>query len=186
MCVGIVIEGHLIQDISNAIACETGDLYQLMTWVSSNCGIAWNDHIDAHWQSKCGHRDETFKMWFADQMQKRRVHKVDPKPLDRRITRNIAKYGLPPDSFNKHYLECANGTNRPRYIIADELDFHDPTAKAFTSKVKKSILHNETGAFARYLRKEARITVRSQANSFAYFCSNPVCPSKCDVHCRCL
>jgi len=187
MCKGIVIEGHLIPDISKSIVLESGDLYQLITWIVSNCGIAWNEYIDQHWQLKLGHRDEVFKQWFAQHIHQHHVHKVAPKPLSRTIMQNIYRnYGLPPDSFNKHYLECANGTDRPRYILADEMDLHDPRGKRLTPSRQELIRKNETGELSKYLKRQANITVRSQANSYIYLCSHPVCPSKGTQHCFCL
>jgi hypothetical protein len=189
MCRGIVIEGHLIPDISKSIVLESGNLYQLIIWIVSNCGIAWNAYIDQHWQLKVGHRDEVFKQWFAEHISKHHVHEVAPKPLPRNIMQNIyQKYGLPPPphSFNKHYLECANGTDRPRYILADEMDLHDPKEKRSTPSRQDLIRKGETGKLSRYLKREAKITVRSQANSYTYLCRNPVCPSKGTENCFCL
>lgn len=183
---GIVIEGHVIQEISKAIASENGELFQLISWIIANCGIAWNEHIDVHWHTKCGHRDEAFWAWFEDQNQKRNVHIVPPVPLSEPIMHRISEFGLPPDSFNKHYLECANGTDRPRYIIADEIDLHDPTEKMSSLKRKEQIRKRESGALAKYIKKKAKITIKSKDNSYNYLCVHPLCASTCTINCHCL
>lgn len=159
MCDGIIIEGHILLEIRHDLANESGILYEILCWVSNNCGIAMTPHIEADWQNRLKEGD-VFLEWYREQIESKRVHIIPLKSLNSHIVSKIHNYyRLPRQTFILHYIRCAHSTDEPKYILANEMDLHQPTAKSLAPKTQNDIRNNRSGLLCRFLQEKLHIRV---------------------------
>lgn len=190
MCDGVVIEGHMLPQIRKALVSESGSLYQTISWILQNCGVAITRQIETHWRTQCADRDTFFWTWYATQILNRSIRDILPKKMPQHLWKNLrVNHGLPNNPAIRAYLECVNATQQPRYILAEDMDYHDPKAKALPTKTQNSIRQARTGALCSYLHKHLQIRIGASADCSQHFTtgSGP-CISKSDTMaaCHCL
>jgi len=179
MCDGIVIDAHMVPAIRDALALGSGSLYDLICWVIENCGIARTPQIEAHWKTKCSDRDQFFWSWYSQQVLDRSIHDITPKNLGSSVNRKIRNdYGLS-DPFVLGCIKCAHSTSEPRYILAEDIYFHDPKAKDFPTTVQIKIKESRNGCLCRYLEDQLGIQVGARADCKSHFSIDQgPCPNK--------
>lgn len=169
MCDGLIIEGHLIPEIRHDLANENGRYYDILCWVSQNCGIASNAHIEEHWR-KHSREGDIFWQWYTQEYVAGNVHDIPRKRLDNRIIKRIHHdYRLPKNPFVLRYIMCANVTREPKYILANDMDFHQPTAKRQATVTQNHIRTSRKGALCRFLEKELCIRVGTADDCKTHF-----------------
>src|SRR4030066_2064738 len=108
MYYGIVIDAHLMPEMRNELARNSGPLFQLMDWFLQNCGIAITPKIEEHWRSKIRDTDPFFWSWYYEQIEGKTIRGVPPKDLGSNVKRKLrVGYCMPKDPYVKGYLECA-------------------------------------------------------------------------------
>jgi len=135
MCDGIVIDGHIMMQIRDELVLKSGKLFDLISWILNNCGIAITPYIKTHWQSLCG-RDQYFGEWYTNEYHvKRAIHDIPDPHLKHSTWQYIRKsFSLPDDPFVRSCIQCANTTSEPRYILAEDMFFYEPKAKRSAKK----------------------------------------------------
>lgn len=188
MCDGVVIDAHMVQLIRDELVRGRGCLYSLICWVVENCGIARTPLIEAHWKTKCSDSDVFFWEWYTQQVLNKSVHDITTKKLNQHVLKKIRnEYGLPKNPFVIGYIECACATSEPRYILAKEMDFHDPKAKSLPTKTQLQIQESRSGRLCRYLERKLRVRVGTPTDAESHFvvnhgpCSNKATTSQ--SHC---
>jgi hypothetical protein len=191
--IGVVIDGHTIRAFNGELVKRNGIIYSIVSWITTNCGIAITDYIKAHWEQQCGTRAKNplFWEWYFDQLyNKEAIHFVEVTRLQSNAWRAIrATYGSPNDPFVRSAIECANSTISPRYILAEDMDFHDPKAKRLPTPTQVEIKERGIGRLRLYLRDNLKILVGTLSNCRAHFSiDNGACPNKptdCSKQCPC-
>jgi hypothetical protein len=171
MCDGIVIDAHIIRSARDEIVLSSGPLYELICWITQNCGIAITQYIEKHWKNHCGDRTPSiFWEWYTDQAKIGSIKIIKPKQLDINILNKIRKkYGLPKDPFVIAYIECADATSEPRYILSEDMDLHAPKAKSVSPKTQASIREGRTGPLCCYLERRLCVRVGTVADCKSHF-----------------
>jgi hypothetical protein len=170
MCDGIVIDAHMMRVIRDELVQDSGCLYSLICWITENCGIAITPQIEAHWKTKCSDKNPFFWDWYTKQLLNKSIRYITPKTLNQHVLKKIRdKYGLPKDPFVIGYMECACATSEPRYILAEEMDFHDPKAKSLPTKTQLKIRESRSGRLCRYLEKQLGIRVGTPTDAESHF-----------------
>jgi len=170
MCDGVVIEGHIVERMRDELVRESGTVYDLVNWMTHNCGIAMTPKVEVHWRMHCSDRDQFFWSWYTEQVEKRSIRPISPRRLDNKVSRKIHNdFGLPRNTLVRRYIECANGTNDPRYILAEEMDLHAPQAKRLPTRTQVQIREMRSGILCRYLERALRIRVGSLSDCIVYF-----------------
>jgi len=158
MCDGIVIDAHVIKHLTPELIHGHGAIYSLISWITSNCGIATSDLIKTHWEQHCGSRERNthFWEWYWDELHnKRTIHPIPIKRFSGKDWRTLAaRYRIPHDIFVRAVIECANSTSEPRYILADDMLLHDPVAKTADPKTQLKIKEGRTGALCQHLERQ--------------------------------
>jgi hypothetical protein len=180
MCNGVVIDAHMMPAIRDELVRGSGQLCNLINWFLQNCGIARTSQIEIHWRTKISDKDPFFWHWYAQQILNRSIHDIKPKNLGRDVKKRLRiKYGLPKDPYLTAYLECAYATNEPRYILAEDMDFHDPKARNQATKTQIMIRESRTGALCQYLETQLKIRVGTTQDCRLHFSSfQGSCPSR--------
>jgi len=173
MCDGIVIDGHVIRNLKSELIVKSGMVYSLVSWITSNCGIAVNDYIVTHWEQHCGSRARNllFWEWYFDELyNKRTIHFIRVKRLNGRSWRKFqAKFKIPVDPFIRTAIECADSTSEPRYILAEDMYLYDAEAKARDPNTQENIRENRAGPICKYLEKTLNIIVGTPKHCKEYF-----------------
>ena len=173
MCDGIVIDGHVVKNLRSGLIYKNGLIYSIVSWITANCGIAISEYIVTHWEQHCGSRakDTLFWEWYFDELyNKRTIHFINVTRLDGREWRNIqAKFNIPDDPFIRAAIECANSTNEPRYILAEDMYLYDAEAKSSTSDSQEDIRENRNGPICDHLERAYRIIVGTPRHCKVYF-----------------
>jgi len=170
MCDGIVIDAHMIPAIRYDLVQESGLLYELIQWLIQNCGIATTPQIEAHWKTKCSDNDPFFWTWYTERILDRSIRINEPNGLENEKIKKIHnEYGLPRDPFVIACISCAHATNSPRYILAEDMDFHDPKSKRLETRTQNKIRENRNGRLCRYLEKELNIRVGTKSDARSHF-----------------
>jgi len=191
MCDGIVIDAHVIKHLTPELIRGHGAIYSLISWITSNCGIAISERIKIHWEKHCGTRERNtrFWEWYWDELyNKRTIHPIPVKRFSGKDWRTLlARYRIPPDIFLRAVIECANSTSEPRYILADDILLHDPVAKTTDSATQLRIKEERTGSLCRYLERELFIILGTTNHCKEYFEMNQgTCQTNspdCDTPC---
>ena len=187
MCDGIVIDGHVIKDLASQLVSRNGVIYSLVSWITSNCGIAMSDYIKVHWEQHCGSRAKNthFWEWYFDELHnKHTIHFVEVTRLDGRLWMNIrVRFSMPDDPFIRAVIECANSTNEPRYILAQDMYLYDAVAKDSDPSNQENIRENRNGPICKYLESAYHIIVGTPNHCKDYFAVDQgVCPNKSSNH----
>lgn len=173
MCDGIVIDGHIIRDFGSELVDRNGTIYTLVSWITTNCGIAISDYIVVHWEQQCGSRAKNplFWEWYFDELHnKRTIHFIEVKRFDGKSWNSFQKtYRIPPDPFIRAAIECATSTCAPRYIVAEDMYFYDAVSKGGTSDNQKKIREDRTGPICKYLETTCHVTVGTPKHCKDYF-----------------
>lgn len=170
-----------MQKIRDELVLEQGSLYELIYWIIQNCGIAISPLIEKHWKTKCSEKDQFFWTWYGVQITNHAVHPI------KKIT-NIAPdikkkihndYKLPFDPFVIECIKCACSTSAPRYILADDIYFYEPTAKRLAVKNQQDIMNKRSGKLGRYIEKTLNIRIGTAEDFKAHFAmATGNCPIK--------
>lgn len=173
MCNGIVIDAHVIKHLTPELVNKSGAVYSLISWITSNCGIAISDRIRTHWEKHCGSRERNTHFWewyTTELLTKRTIH---PIPVQRFSgndwTKLMARYRIPDDIFIRAVIECANSTSEPRYILADDILLHDPVAKTTATATQLKTKEERTGSLCQYLERELSIILGIANHCREYF-----------------
>ena len=173
MCDGIVIDAHIIKHLTPELIHGHGAIYSLISWITSNCGIAISESIKTHWEKHCGSRERNtyFWEWYFDELhRKRTIHPITVKRFSGKYWRTIvARYRIPSDTFIRADIECANSTSEPRYILADDILLHDPVAKTTDSATQSKIKEERIGALCQYLERALSIILGTTNHCKKYF-----------------
>lgn len=171
MNIGIIIDAHILHEIRDALVKENGLLYDLINWILDNCGIAITQLIETHWKSKISESDRFFWEWyFSEYHSKRRIREIELKKFNNMLMNKIiTDCCLPKDIFVKGYIKAAHSTKYPRYILAEDMDLHDPRYKKEETKTKKRIIDERTGKLCVFLEDRVNIRVGSRKDCERYF-----------------
>lgn len=173
MCDGIVIDGHIMRAFKGELVQKNGTIYSLVFWITSNCGIAITNYIKTHWEQQCGTRAKNllFWEWYFDQLHnKHTIHFIKVRRLRGTTWESIrATYRIPQDPFVRSAIECANSTSEPRYILAEDMFFYDPTAKRIDPDTQRSIREDRTGIVSKFLEQHYCIMVGTPNHCRRYF-----------------
>jgi len=173
MCHGIVIDAHVIKGLTPELLNKTGPTYSLISWITSNCGIAISPTITTHWEEHCGSREKNtyFWEWYFDELHNKRT--IHPIPVERFSgndwTTLAARFGIPRDTFVRAVIECANSTSEPRYILADDILLHEPAAKAIRSVTQRKIKEQRSGSLCQYLERNLSIILGTPNHCKTHF-----------------
>ena len=160
MCEGIVIEAHAILELRDDIVLATGTRYELLEWLMHNCKIVMTDKIKNHWELKLGIKGDVVFDWLEQKNHEKCVHELkNIKKVHRDIKKKIKEFGLTKEPFVEHYIDCANTTTKPRYILAEDIPFYDPKAAKAGAEKKQEIKNNKSGELPKFLEKNLNITV---------------------------
>jgi hypothetical protein len=170
---GIVIDAHVIKDLTSQLVGRNGVIYSLISWITGNCGIAMSDSIKTHWERHCGSRAKNllFWEWYFDELNNK--HTIHPIPVEHWSGTTwktlAAKYGIPSDPFVRAYIECADSTSEPRYILSDDMSLHDPVAKTAATDTQQDIREKRTGSLCRHLERNLSIILGTPNHCKEYF-----------------
>ena len=183
---GILIDAHLLEEISDALANESGSLYDLIYWILDNCGIAITPLIQSHWEEKISDNNRLFWEWFLLEYNiNRRIRAIPLKKFDASSMRKITTdCYLPNRTHAKGYIKGANSTVAPRYILTKHIYFYEPRHKDNDSKTKNSIVASRAGKLCRFLQRTLKIRVGSPYDCINYFSTSyGPCPSITSTNC---
>jgi len=183
---GIFIDAHLLGDISDAIASESGPLYDMICWILDNCGIAITPLIQTHWEEKISDNERHFWEWYyLEYHVNRRIHEIPLIRLDAQLMNKVKiNCHLPNDIYVKGYIKGANSTKAPRYILAEDMDFYDPRYKQAESRTKNKIIASRSGKLCEFLERTLHIRVGSLDDCNNYFStSTGPCPTAVSANC---
>jgi len=184
MTYGIVIDAHLIQSIRESLVSESGSLFDLISWITSNCGIAISELIETHWKQHCTHNDLFFWEWYAQQILTQKIRIYKPTRISGRIFMNIrVNYKLPNDIFVRAYLDCANNTIKPRYILTEDMYFYEPSAKSMTPSRQIQIRTSRSGSLCRHLENTLKIRVGTESDFCRHFGIESSCHFQVAIGC---
>lgn len=165
MCDGIVIEAHTIRKLRDDIVRARGPRYKMLEWLAGNCRIVMTDKIRSHWDISLGNRGAIVLDWLEQINHKKSVNELkEIKRVHRDIRRKMRnEFGLTGQSFVMHYIDCANTTEKPKYIIAEDIFFYDPKAdsEGWGEGKKEEIKTNKVGRLQRYINIKLKIKVRN-------------------------
>lgn len=186
MCDGIVVDGHIMSEARDELVLKSGILYDIVTWIINNCGIAMTPYIKTHWQSLCG-RDQYFWEWYTNQVYTKHIHPIPDDHLEHKKWQYIRKsFSLPSDPFIRAYIDCAYNTSEPRYILAEDIFFYEPKAKRSTTRTQEIIKLKRSGTLCRHLQKELSIRVETPTDCESHFSTNiPACQNNTHSGTRC-
>jgi len=167
----------------------SGPLFEVVEWAARNCRLAMTEETKDHWRRHVGSNDHYFWEWYGTQVEANHVHVIpSPTRLDGRTWRQLkARYGLPDDCFVRRYIECANTTSQPRYILAEDMDLHDPPSRALDTRHQEQIRETRRGPLCRAIESRFRIRVGTVADFIDVFsASSGQCTAKPNGGpCRC-
>lgn len=147
---GIVIDANIIPQFYNEFIKDGGYLYDIITWLSYNYGIATNDFINTEWERVCS--ATAFLEWCTDQLKSGRIRKINSQPIQTQVKKTMRiVYGFPCHSIDLRYIECAASTQSVKYIMTEDHDFYDPKCKGETKQAKKQARECRQGRFCRFL-----------------------------------
>ena len=173
MCDGIVIDAHLIKELRSQLIDRNGPIYSLVSWITTNCGIAVSDYIVTHWEQHCGSRAKNLLFWewyYHELHDKHTIHFIQVTRFSGKTWTVLrAKHGIPPDPFVRADIECANSTSEPRYILADDMLLHDPVAKAKDTDTQRDIRESRTGSLCQRLQHDLSIILGTPNHCKGYF-----------------
>lgn len=159
-----------MKKVRDEIVREEGTLYELICWITNNCGIATSDLLETHWRNKFKDGD-FFWTWYGSQIINKAVHPIKRvTDLDPSIKRKIrVDFKLPDDTFVMGCIKCAHTTQAPKYILADDIYFYEPSAKGTTVSNQQRIMENRTGQLCRYLERAIHIRVGTAGDCASHF-----------------
>ena len=165
---GIVIDANIIPQFYQEFIKDAGALYDIITWLSYNCGIATNDFINDEWERVCS--APAFLDWCADQLKNGRMRKINSQPIQTQVKKKMRiKYGFPCSSLDLKYIECAASTQSVKYIVTEDYDFYDPMCKGKTKQAKKQAREHRQGRFCRFLLDNLGVRVGMPKHCKVYF-----------------
>ena len=100
--------------------------------------------------------------WFLEQVKLGRIRLVKSHIELHHKKKLKNDLGFPADDFT--YIAVANVT-QIRYIVTDDIDFHDPKLKCADHRRKLDAKETRRGAVCSYLRSHMRITVGTPAHA---------------------
>jgi hypothetical protein len=173
MCEGIVIEGHLLREMSPQVALMNGPLYDLLEWAVANCGIAMTDYIENHWETHCSpnkQANEAFWAWVTDQLKVNAMRHVDGAGVSAGDWRRIrVGFHAPSDPYVRAYIECAASVQAPRYLLAEDMDLHEPRARSLPTATQVQIRERRRGTLCQHLERALRVRVGTRADCSLWF-----------------
>ena len=187
MCDGVVIDAHVIKRLTPELVEEDGPTYRLVRWITGSCGIAISEPIKVHWEQHCGSRERNVRFWewyFDELHNKRAIHPIPVKRWSGEAWRALsARHKIPKDPFVRAVIECADATSEPRYILADDMLFHEPAAKAASTANQQEIRGKRIGSLCQHLEHELSIVVGTPDHCSDYFEVNQGgCPTMTNGH----
>src|SRR5258708_790340 len=136
----------------NLIRNEIADTRTLIEWIETTRGFAIDagGKIKHQWLITC---DKTFfGTWFIEGLKAGRIRQVVAK-LDERHSRHLRiNCGMPTAGFELTYVAVANVVDGLKYIVTDDIDFWEPSAKKKNEKTKQAIKAGRTGCVYKYTR----------------------------------
>ena len=155
---GIVIDANIIPQFSQELRKDAGHIYEIITWLSQNCGIATNDYISNEWDDVCS--DHWFQDWYTDELKNGRIRKINSKRIsfDKKKTMRI-KYGFPTNSTDYQYIVCAYSTKNTKYIMTENYHFYDPKCLRQTIHARRRSRDDRNGLFCSFLINKLGIRV---------------------------
>jgi hypothetical protein len=155
---GVVIDANVIPVFYQEYLCGSGPVFDVVAWISTNIGIAINDHIAAEWENTCS--ADLFMAWYADQLKLGTIRKIVCGGISRSIVRKmIDRYGFPARSRDIHYIRCAYYTHPTKYIVTYNYDFYEPTCQQGTIQARARARELRHGRFCNFLSRELGISV---------------------------
>ena len=163
MCEGVVIEAHTIRLLRDDIARKRGTNYKMLKWLVENCGIVMTDKIKKHWEDNLHNRGEIVFDWLEQLNYNKSVNELKQiKKVHRDIKKKMRNdFGLTNQPFVVHYIDCANTTRKPKYIMAEDISFYDPKVEDEGHERKKEMKNRKTGRLQRYINDELKIKIRN-------------------------
>ena len=76
---------------------------------------------------------------------------------------------LPNDMFIKGYIRCAYSIVAPKYVLAEDMHFHDPRYKEAPASTKHKIITDRSGILCKFLKRVLKIRVGSRQDCEAHF-----------------
>ena len=154
----MVIDANIIPEFSQELRTETGYVYGIVTWVLENLGIGIDGYISFEWENIC--KDIWFEAWFTDGLKNGKIRNVLSKKLEKHIRKTIRiDYGFPTGDLDIKYLECANGTTNPRYIMTYNYHFYEPRCMRQSARAKKRSREDREGSFCKYCNNVLGISI---------------------------
>lgn len=155
---GIVINADVIPQFYQELIQDSGDLYDIITWLSHNWGIATNGFIHAEWERVCS--APSFLDWCNDEIKNGRIRRVNSQPIQTQVKKRMRiQYGFPCYSLDLQYIECAASTQSVKYIMTEDYHFYDPKCKGKTKQAKEQARECRLGRFCRFLLNNLGVRV---------------------------
>jgi hypothetical protein len=159
---GVTVDANVMAGFTKSLISETStDAYKIVERIKAGQGFAIDvgDLIKTQWFETCGRA--VFGQWFVSQLQTGRIRMVTPL-LANNHKRCLRKDCGMPMRGEVIYVSVAAATTI-RYIVTEDIDFWEPSAKRRDEKSKARIRTRREGAVCRYLSKYLEIRIGTPA-----------------------
>lgn len=181
-CDGIVVDAHVMQIVKDTIPLyeveeiddsQNYEICSCINWILENCGIAINDYIETHWEQRCGKKEKNiaFWTWYAEQYNDYgRIIPYDEVKCISSSKKKAIRTSFTPkyDCFFWQYLNCANSTEKPRFILTNDYSLFS-TIGSRKTKTKNTVKRGNTGELQVYIAKNLNIDMIDLENFLSYF-----------------
>lgn len=163
---GITVDANVMAAFTKSLIHDTtSDERSIVERIRTNHGFVVDEQgqMQNQWFETCGLL--LFGEWFIQQLREGTVRKVFAK-LDQVHKKRLRNDCRMPPKREMFYVSVAAVTQK-RYIVTEDIDFWEPTAKLLDQATKAKIRSRRAGRVCKYLKKECKITVATSLMALA-------------------